>query len=209
MSSTSEANKKRYEAVIKTEFPKIVKVLENCLDFKRWGFKRTHMGLFPQYLPLIVYESAQCKLKIVWEQDRPYEQPAILILYGRTHALLDQDTMMWNGEKCYCWHMIHTVIDFLDGLSPADRKIVPPAMTDFSEANREKGWSQPEFWAKSHAFLWERYGQRIFDLFDLSRPDLWNKYADDIKAHHLYRDEQTKLKGHVVIPFNPPLHKVC
>jgi hypothetical protein len=30
---------------------------------------------------------------------------------------------------------------------------------------------------ETHAMIWEHYGQRLFELFDLRRPDLWEKYS--------------------------------
>jgi hypothetical protein len=213
MNKTNNDNKKRYEDVIRNEFPKLIEIFESCLDFKHWGFELTHTGVFPQYLPYIIYRSKQCKIRFRWEQDRPYEESLIYVHYGRSHAPIDQNFMVWNEEKFYCWHRVETVINFLDGLSPSDINnrefIVPQAVKDFYQSNKDKGLSRPEFTARSQAFLWNRYGQRLFDLFDLRRPDLWNEYINFLKDYHTNRDEQNKLKGIPTSSVNPPLYKVC
>lgn len=202
-----------YGDVIENEFPKLIEILEGCLDFKYWGFKLTHSGIFPQYLPYIIYESEQCKIRFRWEQDRSYEQPLIYINYSRSHAPLDQNLMIWNGQKCWCWHRVERILNFLDGLSPFDTNnrefIVPQAIKDFYQSNKDKGWSQPEFKARSEAFLWDGYGQRLFNLFDLHRPDLWNGYTNFLKEYYTHQDEKNKLKGIPPSPIDPSLYEIC
>src|SRR5215207_7271631 len=114
MNMTNQDNKARYSDVITNEFPKLITMFNKHLDFGRWGFKLAHSGLFPQYLPYIIYESDQWKLRFMWDQDRPYESPNLIVEYGRLHAPVDQSFMLWNGEKCRCWHHIGMVVNFLD-----------------------------------------------------------------------------------------------
>lgn len=213
MSTTNGDNKKMYGDVIKNEFPKLIEIFEGCLDFNHWGFKLTHTGILPQYLPYIIYESERCKIRFSWRQDRSYEESMISISYGRSHAPLDQNFMIWNGQKCWCWHRVERILNFLDGLSPTDTNnrelIMPQSINDFYQSNKDRGWIQPEFSARSEAFLWNRYGQRLFDLFDLHRPDLWNEYIKFLKDYYTNRGEQNKLKRIPPSPVNPPLYKVC
>jgi hypothetical protein len=204
--------KRKSPDVVKNEFPKLIQMIESSIDFKRWGFELTHAGVFPQYLPYIVYQSYQCKIRIRWEQDRPYESPKLYMNYARLHAPIDEYLMLWNGEKCYCWHQIGKVLNFLDGLSPSDTSngefMLPLKMKIFSEKNKSLARDQ-EYIIKLNAYIWDGYGQRLFDVFDLHQPDLWSKYMNFLKEYYTHRDEQNKLKGIPPSPVNPPLYKVC
>jgi len=212
MNPTNEVNKKRYSRVISDEFPKLIEMFNKHLDFKHWGFELIHSGVFPQYLPYIVYLSNQCQIRFRWEQDRPYESPAISVSYGRLHAPIDQYIMAWNEVQCYCWHEIGKALNFLDGLSPSDttnREFrLPHIMREFSQSSLAPGPEQ-EYLIKMHSYIWAHYGQRLFDLFDLRRPDLWNEYRSFLKQYYIHRDEHNKLKGISPSPAIPPLYNVC
>jgi hypothetical protein len=202
-----------YDDVVKTKFPPLIQMLESRLDFKRWGFEFIYAGVLPQFPPCIFYRSEQCQVRFRWEHDRPYEEPLIYISYGRLHAPLDQTTMLCNGERCHCWHSIELVLNFLDGLAPTDTHnrefIVPRIMKVFRDSNKGKGWNHREFTVRNHAHIWEHYGQRIFDLFDLRYPVLWKKYSGFLHEYYTQWNEQSKLKGITPIPIDPPLSKVC
>lgn len=214
MCPVNDDNKKKYEDIIQNEFPNLIRMLNKHLNFKRWGFELTHAGVFPQYLPYIIYQSDQCKIRVKWEQDRPYESPSISINYGRLHAPVDQHYMLWNGEDCYCWHEIGMVLNFLDGLSLSStsnsNSMVPREMSVFFEKNKNLAYqNQYEYVAKQNAHIWSIYGQRLFNLFDLRHPDLWNDYRDFLKKFYSFLDERNKLKGIPPSPVKPPLYQVC
>lgn len=199
-----------YGDVINNEFPKVIGMLESYLDFKRWGFELIYAGDFPQYLPFIIYQSRQCKIKFTYARGREYESPKIHIDYGRSHSLLDQRLMMWNGEKRRCWHEVEHVISFLDGFSPTNANEsnfpIPSIVHDFYEFHGGKGLEQKEYIVRKNAYIWEHYGQRLFDVFDLRHPELWSEYEKFLKEYYIYVYKQNKVSE---IPGDIPPYKVC
>jgi len=199
-----------HEFISNYDFQKLIRNLEDWLDFKRWGFKLTYSNPaanVPIYY--IVYQSEQCKVRIRWEQDRPYESPKIYVNYGRNHAPPEESIMMWNGEKHWCWHEVEKAINFLDGLSPteANKTFVPQVVKDFSQSSKGYGLDQPEYMARKNAYIWERYGQRIFNLFDIHQTDLWNQYVEFIRECGRISEEEAKSQGHAWV--FAELYKVC
>lgn len=182
------------------------------LNFERWDFKVVNDGLPHQY-PGIFLRSEYCMIKILTIQDRPLEEPDVFFKYGRLHAPLNRDTMIWNGEKHYCWHSIDKVLLFFEELSLADTKNMmfkkPRIMKEIYELNKSKGWKPGEYAALEQSLIWEKYGQRLFNLFDLRQQNLWNEYADFLKEFYKIQDEKIRLKGRTPRPSVPPLYKVC
>jgi len=203
MTSIDTCRKKRADYIINHEFPKYNELLVECFDFDRWGFRMIFSGDVPQSHPSIVYESEYCRVKFMWEiPDERDSSEITYILYGRQHAPVLQETMMWNSESCRCWHDINLALNFLDHAAPKDALRNATLLKDFYNNNKYKGWRKSEMRARSHAAAWEYYGQSLFDLFDLRRPDLWRNYADFIKEFY----EQTiTWPDHSITP----LYKVC
>jgi hypothetical protein len=231
------------ENIINVEFPKVLQEIEEFLRPNDYGFELVHVGAVPNTLPSILYQSKQCKLRIQSLRDRPYEEIEIYPRYGRLHAPLDKETIIWNDDKCYCWHSLEwdPVLNFLDGLSPAEivnRDFELPraikvftesikeekykeeirALQRFSESIKEEKdkeklssemWSRAKYFSKKHAFLWKYYGQRLFDLFDLNHPDLWEEYRHFLKEYYVHSDKKSKQKNFPIYPYDPPKHKVC
>jgi len=204
MEEINAENKRRFEQVIRDEFPKLIQMFNKTFDFKSWGFELTHTGIFPQYLPYIIYESRQCKLRFIWSKDRPYESPTIFLQYGRLHAPIDQNLMIWSGEECHCWHELVHMINFLDNLSPLEVAekgyVVPDVMKKFRKLFESTASNEQEYLVQMNAYIWNDYGQRLFDLFDLRYPELWGKYKNFLKEYYLHRPHS---------PVKPPLYKVC
>jgi hypothetical protein len=115
---------------------------------------------------------------------------------------------MWNGEKRRCWHQVEMAISFLDGFSPAyaneSNFPTPPIVRDFSQSH--KGLGQKEYIVRKHAYIWEHYGQRLFDVFDLRRPELWSEYEKFLKEYYIYVYKQNKISE---IPGDTPPYKIC
>jgi hypothetical protein len=195
---------KAIDHIINVEFQWYIKLLEECFDFKRRGFQLIFSDRIPDSYPAIVYESNVCRVRFVWippEHEYIYSE-RIVITYGRLHAPILQSRMEWNGEKCDCWHHCHKALDFLDGLTPQEsRKKVRSFWHDFSVANEDKEWREAEYYARREAAIWEHYGQRLLNIFDLNRPDLWEQYTIFLKEMY-YAVERT-----YVDPF--PDYKVC
>lgn len=160
-------------------FPSLIRAVTHHLDFERWGFRIIHSGKLLNHSG-IVLQSEFCKVKIVTLRDRPYEEPEIHFSYGRLHAPNEDHLMTWEGEKYHCWHDVRQVLNFLDGLTPHEvfkNPKAPMFMYDFYEKNKFKGWLREEMSIKRQAAVWVNYGQNLFNLFDLSHSDLWQKYC--------------------------------
>jgi hypothetical protein len=122
------------------------------------------------------------------------ETDEISIDYGRLHAPNEDLFMVWNGEGCRCWHSILDPLRFLDGLTPeaaykqakVDNQL-PLAVRNFRQSKEGKRLLK-EYSPKSaivlQATIWEQYGNRLFELFDLRRPDLWKDYRQFLKEYY-------------------------
>jgi hypothetical protein len=202
------------ENIISVEFPKVFQALEKFLKPNNRGFELAYNGAVPNSHPSIFYQSNQCKFRIQCTRDARDPEIEIYISYGRLHAPLDKDIIEWKNEKCYCWHSLSgsPLLYFLDGQSPAEANsleyITPRILKEFLELIKGKGWTVPEYSARKHAFIWERYDQRLFDLFDLRYPDLWDEYVNFLKKYDYIRNERSKMKV-IGIDNSPVIYKIC
>jgi hypothetical protein len=199
------------EDIVKVELPRILEAIKKYLEPEKRGLRLVFTGVLPLSTPSIHYESAQCKIRINYTRDRPYEDIEMHISYGRQHAPFDKQVIEWNNKRCYCWHSLEggVILNFLDGLSPSDitneEFRVPRLSKTFYDANRISNGGPVEFLVRKHAFLWEHYGQRLFNLFDLNYPGLWQDYTRFLQEYYEEKVRQ-KRSG---IPFDPPRHQVC
>ena len=119
--------------------------------------------------------------------------------------------MEWRGEKCRGWHNISEPVRFLDGLSPLEaaeqtniQKKSPHVIESFEQSEIGKKLLHeypPKAVLVMHATIWEHYGQRLFELFDLRRPDLWDKYRVFVREYY-------RLIG-MKSSWGPPYENVC
>lgn len=194
------------------QFQKFIQMLEHFLDFKRWNFKRTYSDISPKAPPFVIYDSKWCRVQFALKGGDRYRGDEMLVFYGRLHAPSDMAVMNWNGEECYCWHQVYEVLNFLDGLSPQEavdqlqlRSEWPRVAEHFKQSELGKKLSRenhPEWVTRMHAAIWEHYGQRLFELFDLNHPDLWEQYK-------LFIREYYRIKGMPVIQGLPAKDKIC
>lgn len=201
-----ERTKKIFDDVVKTEFPEFIQMIERNLDFSRWGFTKVFSGV-GQFSPIVIYASKSCRVMFVWQvPDIRDERATIDIPYGRSHATNDEGIITWKGQKCYCWHDVTKVLYFLDGLSPSevasDHFMSPKVMEQFRKSSVNKGWTQPEWMAKMHATIWEHYGKRFFDLFDMRQPSLWEQYSR-------FNAEYQRLNPEFSLSGFPTRDKIC
>jgi len=118
------------------------------------------------------------------------------IRYGRIHAPDESEKMYWQGEECHCWHSLgSTHLYFLEGLSPSET-LIHPNLAVFEEAQSSKydkiRSELGEFFPIHREYvIWEHYGLHLFELFDLRRPDLWDKYKNFLREY--YRKESLSL----------------
>jgi hypothetical protein len=52
-----------------------------------------------------------------------------------------------------------------------------------------------------HKAIWQYYGKRLFELFDLRQPDLWQEYREFLKEVYDIKGRNPAIK--------PPMDKVC
>ena len=184
-----------------TEMLRLVK--EGNLTFDRWGFKETYRSVTENRL---FYDSEWCRIKLVWGGWDPSTGNSISIYYGRLHAPSEDVTMNWNGEECHAWHRFEHPLHFLDGRSPADAAEMnysTPLTNKYydDEFSKKFDHCQPEWLMKMHMEVWTYYGDRLFELFDLRKPQSWENYRKFLKEFY-------DIKGR--LPFiQPPLDKVC
>lgn len=204
-----DAMKKYYGNFLQSEFPELIQMFENILNVRHWGFQQTFKGVGAQIPPTVVYDSEWCRVRFMLQaSDRHDDKTQMTIMYGRLHAPIDQFVITWNGEQCHCWHGLKRALYFLDGLSPREmierRSRWPDRMEQFEHSRLEQGlkWPQPEWLVRMHSFIWGEYGKRLFELFDIRRPDLWEKFS-------LFLKEYDKLYEGPPVPVYPPEYKVC
>lgn len=181
----------------------MTRVSQGFLDLTGWGFKESYHSA---KLGKLIYDSEWCRLNFVWGGWDPLGGNSISIYYGRLHAPNEKATMICNGEECYCWHGFEHALHFLDGRAPADiaKKDLFHSLTDqfyeleFRQKFRRR---QPEWLAQMNAAVWHQYNKRLFELFDLRRPDLWEQYRNFLKELYNIKGRSPNIK--------PPPDKVC
>jgi hypothetical protein len=181
----------------------MTRVAKSFLDLSSWGFREAYRSAKTGNL---IYDSELCRLNLVWGGWDYSGGNSISIYYGRLHAPNGEATMIWNGEECRCWHDFDLALHFLDERTPADaaKLIYSHPITDpFYEEEFRKSFNrrQPEWLAQMHATIWRNYGKRFFELFDLRRSELWEKYQQFLKEVYEIKGRRSHTK--------PPLDKVC
>ena len=176
--------------------------VEKVIDMNRWGFKLTYSksSEYANGYPLhkVIYDSEWCRVNFSAYQRRnsPPDMYDLHVRYGRIHALDESEKMIWQGEECHCWHSLGSIhLYFLEGLSPSET-LKHPNLAVFEEARSntyDKIRSELGEFSPIHreSVIWEHYGLRLFELFDLRRPDLWDKYRNFLKEY--YRKDSSSL----------------
>ena len=162
------------------EYESFVDSINKSIDLERWGFVQTYSSVDKEKLPFIViYDSQQCRVR--FEYYKPdfggvyHETREVQILYGRLHTKSDSPSVAVLKEDkvvSYHWHSIYYyILKFLDGMAPKDAMYTTkdhfPILQEFKELST----------IKLHNKIWEYYGKRFFDLFDMRNPELWERYV--------------------------------
>jgi hypothetical protein len=181
----------------------MTRIVQSFFDLRLWGFKESYRSANTRNL---IYDSPFCRFKLVWEGWDFGGGNNISIYYGRLHAANEGTTLIWDGEKCYCWHDFDLALHFLDGKTPMDAAKLHfshPITDPFYEVEFRQKFRrrQPEWLAQMHATIWQQYGKRFFELFDLRLPDLWRQYQKFLK-------EVYDIEGRIP-EIEPSLDKVC
>ena|SRR5215213_8812961 len=183
----------------------MTRVAQKFRQLDLWTFKETYRSAKSGKL---IYDSESCRISLIWGGWDYLGGNSMHIRYGRLHAPNEETTIIWNGEECHCWHRFELALHFLDGQTPeyAAKTIYTHNLIE-SYKQSELGQSltgkrrQPEWLAQMHVTIWQHYGKRFFELFDLRRPDLWEEYRKFLKAVYDIKGRSPRIK--------PPPDKVC
>ena len=189
----------------------LMQMIEQNLNLAGWKFRLTFTKFHQTSNIKIIYDSEWCRTKFMFSRQHTPQHDELSIEYGRLHAPNEDPYMAWQGEKCRTWHNVIVPLRFLDGLSISEavqqakiQKESPTAIEKFRKSELGKRLFDeypPKASIVMHSVLWEHYGQRLFELFDLRRPDLWEKYRIFIKEYY-------RLLG-MKASYGPPYENVC
>jgi hypothetical protein len=189
----------------------VLKLIEGNLDLKRWGFRLAFTNFAKASKIKAIYDSEWCRLRFMFSYMRYPHADELSIDYGRLHAPDERAFIEWNGEECHCWHSILEPLRFLDDLTPTEAykqvmvdKKLPIVVKNYIESVHGKKLIQeytPKHEIVLHNTVWKHYGKRLFELFDLRRPDLWEEYRK-------FTSEYYRLLG-MESDFGPPYENVC
>ena len=173
----------------------LIRLIEENMEIERWNFRLSYTKWARPRNIKIIYDSEWCRVKFLFARAHYPDTDEILIEYGRLHAPNEEAFMLWNGEGCRCWHNVLDPIRFLDGLTPEEaykqvkggENQLPPVVKSFRGSNYWKKL-QREYPPKAaivlQSILWAHYESRLFELFDLRRPDLWSAYREFLKEYY-------------------------
>ena len=176
------------------------------LDFAKWGFQQSYAS--PDQKTL-VYDSPSCRLLFSLRIER--EADEISVHYGRRHAPSEGFIIEWEGQRCIAWHNIRTlhVPEFFDGLTARQvvgqelAQIEIPAMVEFTHSQLGKELRAPASGVAYHQFLWERYGAKLFNLFDIRHADVWEKFRQFVRDYYALRNAESEAI------FEVPHWRIC
>jgi hypothetical protein len=200
----------------KQEHQDLLNLIDQNIDLKRWGFVQSYSRINIDRFPFVIYDSQSCRVKIHYKPADygNYSEREASVWYGRLHMMNDGEYVTVNEKDVVYWHRLrfnYYVLNFLDGLSPQDviegKGQEPRVVYQFETSSL--GWVLPEenLVARAlkelrlHNKIWEYYGQRLFDVFDLRNPALWEKYVQFHNEIKRLQYEIWKAKERVEKPF--------
>ncbi|MBK9925493.1 MAG: hypothetical protein IPP66_09395 [Anaerolineales bacterium] len=159
---------------------------KRLLPLETWGFVES-----ARTDSFLIYNSQWCRLRFNINVD--HHNKSLFISYGRLHAADDKATIKWMGEDYFCWinesRESRILLQFLDGLTSEEAyktsrerlKLYKDFEASVSASHQEINSVELQF--MRHAMVWEHYGLRFFELFDLRRPDLWDDFINFLKEY--------------------------
>ena len=197
-----------------TNFAALSGLIEHALLLKDWGFTKS-ADFDSGAGPVVVYDSHSCRIRFHLERDGGNEN--LSIQYGRLHAPVNAQVMQWRGAEHYCWYgeyELQLAFQFLDGYSPQEAfntrwiffQVEPDCVDPELEGIVDSALEQS---LNLHAALLGHYGLRLFELFDLRRPALWEQYLLFLKEFYKLMDDDNRARGIKSLPYGLPAYKFC
>ncbi len=184
---------------------------ESYLNLEKWGFQESTRSndLGDSKVPLIIYNSQLCRVKISFNEWHPPHQTkdySIDVYYGRLNAPNDKNVIISNDKECHCWHGITKALHFLDDRAPeyaAKNLLSHDLIKEYVKlvSSDSLTYKLPEWEIRKHAYIWKEYAPRVFELLDLRQTNLWEKYR-------LFLKEVYDIKGRNP-NIMPALDNVC
>ena len=181
----------------------LIQPVEQYLDLERWVFKLSYIKQPRGYV--VIYDSNYCRLRCSLSFDPRDEYDSILTSYARLHAQNEERYLIYQGEKCEAWHSIITdhIGQFLDGMSPRElgqlrnKRIWVPCQAEskFEEEWLDKDLSNPIWGLMLNQAVWDYYGERLFELFDLRQSELWEEYRQFLQELYIELQKDPKRKA--------------
>lgn len=180
--------------------------VEHMIPLEKWGFKQSiKMFVDNERYPSIIYNSIKCRVKFSLDYSGSGRSYAAFITYGRLHAPDDKSIMKWNNDDYICWHRIEeSTISFLEGSTPNEankRQINLWQEILNSSEFINSGTAQIQNPLRVHTIIWEKYGDTLFNLFDLNNSELWAKYAQFLKDYHEIRRQGKQYSNNFPEPY--------
>jgi len=184
----------------------LVRLIKQDLHLERWGFTVASKKMDAKAIEVII-QSDHCKVDVICTRDNSH-LCSFDLAYARLHAPDQGAYMMYEGQKCICWHYLFSgILDFLDGMTPEEavnshwsgKKIIgleqEPKIANLGKYN-------PERTLYFHDEIWTRYAPELFQLFDLRDQTLWKKYYE-------FNKEYVQLKFRGSDQFTVPPEMIC
>ncbi len=174
----------------------LIDFISEYLDFTFYGFQISYQDL-ERHNPYVALDSEWCRVSFRLDIDQFPKDDTLKIRYGRLHAPYDQSVIKWQGKSCFCWHRVFHAVYYIDGLSPdevienEDIGKFPQIINKLLKSQQGKQYLEtyyPIFQIASHSLLWAKFGKRLFEIFDLRRPELWDRYSQFIKEYYSIRE---------------------
>src|SRR5688572_32797783 len=100
----------------------LMQLIAENLNLAKWNFNLTFKNFVTAGNLELIYDSEWCRIRFKYSRERPNlsQYDELYVYYGRLHAPNSDYFMVWQEQRCWCWHDILDSLRFLDGLSPAD-----------------------------------------------------------------------------------------
>lgn len=186
-------------------------LVEGVLDFKKWGFQQTYIHIDEKELPHIIYDSNNCRARFSYVGGDSNIGFIVKVYYGRLHASNENFLLKWEGMQCGCWHQVNRALHFLDGLSPKEaaenvqNNIWPHILEKYRNSKLGKKLEHDnhrEWIIRMHSTIWNYYGNKLFEIYDLYQPDLWEQYTNYLRSYY-------KIQGVSPYPGTPGNDHIC